>query len=367
MTVSAANSLIKSFGIVGMVEQLLWVWRKMKENGIESSLYAYNFSSVERVFEVMENGRIQPDSVSYDIMVKGLFNVGESQKVMEKLRDTEMRSGISICLGLYREMEEKGLEIPPHAYSLAMSGLCKEEECMEAYAVYLSVNRNGYKANVAIYTTLIDSYAKCGSIEEAMKLFDRMKIEGYHPDEVTFGAIALAYFEHCQNSGVTVNAIIDSSIIDALALSRKMEAEGCDQTVYTFTILIARLFTEHRDEEALRLWDVMIDKGISPNAASIRDCKISDESAPMGTIPDSAVEDMINQSSGIKEACKLVDGIVDRGREIPGKVRTVVINASRRAGNADLALKLMHSKITVGYDRVGSITKRVKFQSLVDS
>lgn len=62
-----------------------------------------------------------------------------------------------------------------------------------------------------------------------------------------------------------------------------------------------------------------------------------------------------------------MDGIVDRGREIPGKVRTVVINASRRAGNADLALKLMHSKITVGYDRVGSITKRVKFQSLVDS
>lgn len=57
---------------------------------------------------------------------------------------------------------------------------------------------------------------------------------------------------------------------EALALSRKMEAEGCDQTVYTFTILIARLFTEHRDEEALRLWDVMIDKGISPNAASIR-------------------------------------------------------------------------------------------------
>jgi pentatricopeptide repeat protein len=69
----------------------------------------------------------------------------------------------------------------------------------------------------------------------------------------------------------------------------------------------------------------------------------------------------------IKEACKLADGFVDRGREIPGRVRTVLINALRKAGNADLALKLMHSKIGIGYDRMGSVKRRVKFRILVES
>lgn len=67
----------------------------------------------------------------------------------------------------------------------------------------------------------------------------------------------------------------------------------------------------------------------------------------------------------IEHACKLADGIVDKGREVPGKVRTVMINALRKAGNADLAIKLLHSKIGIGYDRFGSFKRRVKFQSLL--
>ncbi|KAJ8628525.1 hypothetical protein MRB53_021832 [Persea americana] len=77
-----------------------------------------------------------------------------------------------------------------------------------------------------------------------------------------------------------------------------------------------------------------------------------DDLAPMGVLPDSAFEDMINvlcKAGRVKEACKLADGIIDRGREIPARVWTVLINASRKAGNADLAIKLLHSKIGIGY------------------
>ena len=168
-----------------------------------------------------------------------------------------------------------------------------------------------------------------------------------------------------------------------MSILRESGAEGCEQTVYTYTILINGLFNEHRNEEALKLWDMMIDKGITPNAASFRAlsiglclsgkvaraCKIMDELAPMGIIPETAYEDMLNvlcKSGRVKEACKLADGVVDRGREIPGRIRTVLINALRKAGNADLDMKLMHSKIGIGYDRIRSVKKRVKFQNLVD-
>ncbi|XXG70508.1 hypothetical protein AAC387_Pa06g3257 [Persea americana] len=141
---------------------------------------------------------------------------------------------------------------------------------------------------------------------------------------------------------------------------------------------------KHKNEEALKFWETMIDKGITPTPASFRAlstglclsgkvaraCKIMDDLAPMGVLPDSAFEDMINvlcKAGRVKEACKLADGIIDRGREIPARVWTVLINASRKAGNADLAIKLLHSKIGIGYTRWGSVKKRVKFRKLLDS
>ncbi|KAJ4869779.1 Pentatricopeptide repeat-containing protein [Raphanus sativus] len=472
LSVGSANELIKSFGKLGMVEELLWVWRKMKENGIEPTLYTYNFlmnglvssmfvDSAERVFEVMESGRIKPDVVTYNTMIKGYCKAGRTQRAVEKVRDMETRgleadkitymtviqacyadSDFSSCVALYQEMDENGLEVPSHAYSLVIGGLCKEGKLNEGYAVFESMIRKGVKPNVAVYTVLIDGYVKFGSVEDALRLLERMMREGFEPDVVTYSVVvnglckngrveeALGYFEACRFKGLAINSMFYSSLIDglgkagrvdeaerlfeemsekgctrdsycynalidaftkcgkvdeALALFKRMEEEeGCDQTVYTYTILISGMFKERRNEEALKLWEMMIDKGITPTAACFRAlstglclsgkvgraCKILDELAPMGVILDAACEDMINtlcKAGRIKEACKLADGITERGREVPGRIRTVMINALRKVGKSDLAMKLMHSKIGIGYERMGSIKRRVKFRTLLDS
>lgn len=471
MNSSAANSLIRSFGTRGMVEELLWVWRRMKDNGVEPSLYTYNFlmnglvssmfiESAERVFEVMENGKVKPDVVTYNTMIKGYCKSGNLKKAVERFQDMEVRNvepdkitfltlmqacyseeDYDFCLRLYNEMRDKGVDIPSHAYSLVIGGLCKKGKSMEGYTVLENMVAKGCEPNVAIFTALIDSYAKNRDLDMAMGLFKRMQNEGFEPDEVTYGVVvnslcktgrleeALQWFDYCKRNNVATNAVVYSSLIDglgkagrleeaeklfedmvekgcprdsycynvlidalaksgkvdeALAFFKKMEDEGCDQTVYTFTILINGLFKQHRNEEALKLWDLMIDKGITPTAACFRAlstglclsgkvgraCKILDELAPMGIVLETAFEHMLNvlcKAGRIAEACKLADGVIDRGREIPGRVRTVMINALRKAGNADLAMKLMHSKIGIGYDRVRSVKKRVKFRNLVES
>ncbi|KAK6142539.1 hypothetical protein DH2020_022887 [Rehmannia glutinosa] len=448
MNASAANSLIRSFGSGGMVEELLWVWRKMKDNGVEPSLYTYNFlmnglvNSMflvgEKVFEVMENGKVKPDVVTYNTMIKGYCKSGNIKKAIERFRDMEVRNvepdkitfltlmqacysegDYDFCVKLYNEMQDKGLDIPSHAYSLVIGGLCKEGKSMEGYAVFENMVTEGCEPNVAIYTALIDAYAKNGELDMAMGLFHRIQNEGFEPDEVTYGVIvnslcksgrleeALQWFEYCgrleeaeklfeemvekgcPRDSYCYNVLIDAlakngKVDEALVVFKKMEDEGCDQTVYTFTILINGLFKEHRNEEALKLWDLMIDKGITPTAASCRAlatglclsgkvaraCKILDELAPMGIVLETAFEDMMNvlcKAGRIAEACKLADGVIDRGREIPGRVRTIMINSLRKAGNADLAMKLMHSKIGIGYHRMRSVKKRVKFRTLVES
>ena len=63
----------------------------------------------------------------------------------------------------------------------------------------------------------------------------------------------------------------------------------------------------------------------------------------------------------------VADGITERGREVPGRIRTVMINALRKVGKSDLAMKLMHSKIGIGYERMGNVKRRVKFRTLLES
>ncbi|KAL9298136.1 hypothetical protein ACSQ67_024032 [Phaseolus vulgaris] len=181
---------------------------------------------------------------------------------------------------------------------------------------------NGVAVNAVFYSSLIDGLGKVGRVDEAERLFEEMAEEGVRRIRI-----------------VTMLSWMEDG------------ARGCEHTVYTFTILISELFKKRRNEEALKPWEEMIDKGVTPNAACFgalsfgpclsgkvaRACGVLDELAPMG--------------------------IVRRER----KVRIVLINALRKAGNADLAIKLMHSKIGIGYDRMRSVKKRVKFQTLFDN
>lgn len=482
LTPPACGSLIKSLGAMAMVEDLLWVWRRMKESGAEPSVWTYNcllgglvnasfLDSAEKVFDVMRSGEkpgIRPDVVSYNLMIKGYCRAGDTRAAMEMLAEMDdagkgggAHDGVvspdkitymmliqahyadgdsGACLRLYHEMEEKGLEVPSHAYSLVMGGLCRAGKPFEATALLERMAERGCRANVAIYTMLMDSFAKAGNERRAMELLERMKEEGLEPDEVTHGVVvnclskagraeeAAAWLRRCKDRGVPINAVLYASVIDglgkagmaetavklfdemaevdglvpdsfcynalmdalcragrvdeALGLLGRMEREGCDQTVYTYTILLEGLFKDRRNEEALKLWDAMLDRAVTPTPASFRvlsrglclsgkvasACRLLDELAPLGVVPETAHEDMIGvlcRAGRVEQACKLADGIVDRGREVPGRVRTVFINALRKAGKAELAIKLMHSKIGIGYDRVGSIKRRVKFQSLL--
>ncbi|GFP78808.1 pentatricopeptide repeat-containing protein at1g03560 mitochondrial [Phtheirospermum japonicum] len=414
MNSSAANSLIRSFGNGGMVEELIWVWRKMKENGVEPSLYTYNFlmnglvdsmflESAEKVFEVMENGKVKPDIVTYNTMIKGYCKSGNLRKAMERFHDMETRNvgpdkitfltlmqacysetDYDSCLRLYNEMRDKGLDIPSHAYSLVIGGLCKDGKSLEGYAVFENMVTDGRGPNVAIYTALIDAYAKNGDLEKAMGLFRRMQSEGFEPDEVTYGVIvnslcrngrleeALEWFDYCTRHNVVINAVLYSSLIDglgkagrleeaeklfeemgcvrdsycynvlidalakngkvdeALTFFERMEEEGCGQTVYTFTILIDGLFRARRNEEALRMWDMMMDKGITPNSASFR-----------------ALSTGLCLSGKVARACKILDELAPMGIVLETAFEDMM-NVLCRAGRVMEACRLADGVVERG-------------------
>jgi pentatricopeptide repeat protein len=468
LTSSASAKLMKSLGIVGLVEELLWVWRQMKYARLEPSLVHYNclmdglissgfVDSAEKVFYSMHE---KPDIFSHNILIKGYCKNRQTAKATELFKSMQETARVlpdkvtylslmqchyadqlyRYCLSLYKDMEERGIDIPPHAHSLVITGLCKDGKPFEGLKLFEEILRRGCQPNLPIYTSLIDSFAKCGSADQAISLFERMKNDGLTPDVVTYSVVinclcnsgnldeAMEYFSFCGKEAMVnvvmytslinafgkagmieraqqlfdemrgkrllpdshcYNALIDAfvkagRVDDALDHAKRMKKDGFDATVYTYTTLIHGLFMKHRNEEAIKLWYEMVnEKGILPTKAAFGvlsrglclsgkfniACKVLDEIAPLGLVVENAHEDMLNvlcTAGRFKQACTLADEIVGKGREIPGRVRTAMINALRKAGNADLAIKLMHSKIGIGYDRFGSIKRRVKFQTLFD-
>ncbi|ONK66892.1 uncharacterized protein A4U43_C06F13190 [Asparagus officinalis] len=130
------------------------------------------------------------------------------------------RTFIGACLLMYMKMEEKGMEVPSHAISLVVNGLCKDGKPFEGMAILEKMVGRGGKANVAVYTALMDSFAKGGNEEQAMVVFDRMRSEGFEPVEVAYGAVvnclckagklerAKEWFEYFKEKGVGVNVVV---------------------------------------------------------------------------------------------------------------------------------------------------------------
>ncbi|KAK6919529.1 Pentatricopeptide repeat [Dillenia turbinata] len=229
--------------------------------------------------------------------------MGKFSEYMTLIRACYSEGDFDSCLGLCIEMVEKGLEIPAHAYGLVIGGLCKEGKSAEGYAVFESMIQRGCKSNVAIYTSHVDSFATNGNVEETIRLFERMKNGGLELDKVSYGAI---FDGLCKISWMALEKLGEwMKLRNFLKKCLRKVVHG----IHIATMPLINAFAKcGKMDEALGLFKRMEDEG------------------------------------RIKQACKLADGIVDRGREIPCRVHTNLLNALRKAGNADLAMKLMHSK-----------------------
>eukprot|EP00252_Welwitschia_mirabilis_P004546 TRINITY_DN14873_c0_g2_i1.p1 TRINITY_DN14873_c0_g2~~TRINITY_DN14873_c0_g2_i1.p1 ORF type:complete len:109 (-),score=18.08 TRINITY_DN14873_c0_g2_i1:345-650(-) len=92
--------------------------------------------------------------------------------------------------------------------------------------------------------------------------------------------------------------------------------------------------------------------------------------ATTSVLPERAYHDIINvlvKGGRIKQACELADGLIDRALVVPSRVRSSFLSALRNAGNAKLALKLMHGKIGIGYTKRGGVKENDTFRTLLES
>lgn len=243
------NAIISAHVKFGQCEHALTLFKKMQEEGIVPNVVTFScVLSACRSMGAIMHGRlvheqlissgISPDVVLGNTLIDMYAKCGsleEARKIFDELPNQSMASWGAMISGyadsgegeLALEMYERMLEVGVkpneiiHACVLKACGSIKA--LAQGRAIHDQMVATGIESNLVVGITLVDMYAKCGSLEEARTVFENLSnqhlvvwgamIEGYAQHE--YGLCALELFERMQQEGIMPNKVIFLSALKA--------------------------------------------------------------------------------------------------------------------------------------------------------
>lgn len=260
------------------------------------NMYAKCGSLVDahRVFDELQNR----DVVTWNAMIGGYVQYGCGQKALQ----------------LFWQMLMEGVEIDQITYTStlkACSGLAALEQGKQIHGFIIE---RGVGLEISIGNTLIDMYGKCGSLEkarmvfdkmpkrnivtwsaviaaygqhgnafEALQLFGQMQQAGREPDQIilasvlnTCASIAVLnqgkqIHDYIIERGVEFDVVVGSSLVDMYAKCGSLDdawrvfAKLQKVNIVTWSALIAGYAQYGRQQDALFILQKMHDEGMEPN------------------------------------------------------------------------------------------------------
>ncbi|MED6157208.1 hypothetical protein PIB30_021201 [Stylosanthes scabra] len=129
----------------------------------------------ELIKEMVDDAGIQPDVVSYNILIDGCILVDDSAG----------------ALGFFNEMRTRGIAPTKISYTTLMKAFAFSGQPKLAHKVFDEMlNDPRVKADVIAWNVLVEGYCRLGLVEEAKKMIQKMKDDGFHPDVGTYGSLA---------------------------------------------------------------------------------------------------------------------------------------------------------------------------------
>ncbi|KAL4183894.1 hypothetical protein AMTRI_Chr11g157360 [Amborella trichopoda] len=228
-------------------------WNSM----ISSQIAIGEVENARKLFDAMPKKTI----ISWTLMISGyakVGNMGSARFLLDRMRFKNLISWNSIIAGyvrnfcyddalkVFREMLTTGLE-PDEITFLAVLPACA---CLGSVDlgrwVDAYLDKRDFKLTLAIGNALMDMYAKCGDIESAKRVFQRMPekcvisyttiVSGFAMNGKSEEALAL--FETMANKGIEPDDVIFISLLSACSHSGLVD-HGCqifDRMVREFKI-----------------------------------------------------------------------------------------------------------------------------------
>jgi pentatricopeptide repeat protein len=105
------------------------------------------------------------------------------------------------ALQLFRQMQQEGVQSKFITFLGVLKACASIVALEEGRCVYQQIIQSGLESNVFVRSTLVDMYAKCGRIEDACRVFNKMPFQNV----VTWTAMVLG---RAMQARAKINGII---------------------------------------------------------------------------------------------------------------------------------------------------------------
>ncbi|KAG9134949.1 hypothetical protein Leryth_001249 [Lithospermum erythrorhizon] len=160
-----------------------YILRNFKETDIfvDSSLVDMYFKcnsvgTAERVFETMKKKNV----IAWNVMISGYVSVGSYFEALD----------------LFNDMKEAGIEPDSFACSSALAACSQLAALEQGKEIHKSINAYNMESNEIVMGALLDMYAKCGAVDEALVIFNKLP----ERDVISWTSMIVAFGSHGQAS-----------------------------------------------------------------------------------------------------------------------------------------------------------------------
>jgi len=289
-----------------------------------------------RVFNQIPN----PDVCSWTMMIAACSKHGDPEE----------------ALTLFYQMQPRGIQPNQFTFASVLPACASLPSLDKGMDIHQEITRSGFQSDAFVMSGLVDMYAKCGSIEKARELFDKMS----KPDMVAWTAMIAGYAK-------------TGHLSEALMLFRKMPKKD----VYSWTAMISGYAQNGLVDEALKLfeempqrnvvsWNAMI-AGFARNGRIDEALKLFKEMPQKNAASWNAMIAGFMQNGFVHEALKLF-------KKIPQRTAVswnAMIAGLAQNGLVDKALELFHqmpqrdvfawTAIVSGFAQSGLVERALKF------
>ncbi|XP_076919913.1 uncharacterized protein LOC143580882 [Bidens hawaiensis] len=212
--------LISLYGKSRMFDHARKVFDEMPERNCPRTVLSANalltacvnskrFSEVPELFrEVREDLGIEPDDVTYNVVIKGLCEMEDTDSALKAVNEMESKGlecGLytynTVLDALYRNgkileadnqweaMKSKNLEPDVRTYNAKVRGLVVDKRMTEAVGLLDEMRTNRVDPDVYTYNGLINGFVKNDDLMEVKKWYAEMVKNKIVPDSVTYRII----------------------------------------------------------------------------------------------------------------------------------------------------------------------------------
>jgi pentatricopeptide repeat protein len=218
------STILKGFAMSKRTDRLLALYEEMTANNIPCNTITYNtmlnafaksgdMHKVPKLLEDMKSADppVEPDIVTYSTMVKGFCAAGDVDRGMQLLHDMK-RDGklapdevmfnslldgcarqhrLEDALRLLDDMKHAGVSPSNYTLSIMVKLLGRGRRLNQAFAMVKSVcEEHGFRANVQVYTCLMQACFHNRQTNKALALHDQVVQEGCALDQKVYIVLA---------------------------------------------------------------------------------------------------------------------------------------------------------------------------------